>query len=143
MEAVVPADAVRQRNGWTGGLATSPWRFGERSSRICRRAPIAAAGGEVAFPTGDADRGLGNGYHVFEPFGMLGRPCRTTRFRCMGNRDPSDASQAGKEAYLRTAIGFTHMADRGFGCPVAPVRSAAGSPPLAATPSGMSCHSYR
>ena len=28
---------------------------------------------------------------------------------------PSDETKAAKEAYLRTAIGFTHMADRGFG----------------------------
>ena len=32
------------------------------------------------------------------------------------NRDPvGSRSQAPKEAYLRTAMGFTHMADRGFG----------------------------
>jgi len=117
MEAVVPANALRQENGWTGGLGDVALAFRRTFVANLQTGTIAAAGGEVAFPTGDADRGLGNGYHVFEPFGMLGQALPHNAFLQVhgGIEIPSDASQAGKEAYLRTAIGFTHMADRGFG----------------------------
>jgi mono/diheme cytochrome c family protein len=117
MEAVVPVDAVRQDGNWTGGLGDVALAFRRTFVANLRTSTIAAAGGEVAFPTGDADRGLGNGYHVFEPFGMVGQSLPHSAFLQLhgGIEIPSDADKAPKEAYLRTAIGFTHMADGGFG----------------------------
>ncbi len=117
LEAVVPVDAVRQDGKWYGGVGDVALAFRRTFLANARTGTIAAAGGEVAFPTGNADRGVGNGYHVFEPFGMVGQALPHNAFLQMhgGLEIPSDKTKAPKEAYLRTAIGWTHMADRGFG----------------------------
>lgn len=117
LEAVVPMDTVRQEDKWYGGLGDVALAFRRTLLANARTGTIAAAGAEMAFPTGNADRGLGNGYHVFEPFGMVGQALPHNAFLQMhgGLEIPSDETKAPKEAYLRTAIGFTHMAERGFG----------------------------
>jgi mono/diheme cytochrome c family protein len=117
LEAVVPVDAVRQGNRWETGLGDVALAFRRTLVASHSTGTIAAAGGEVAFPTGDAKRGLGNGYHVFEPFGMFGQALPHNAFVQVhgGLEIPSNAGKGTKEAYLRSAVGFTHMADRGFG----------------------------
>jgi len=74
-------------------------------------------GGEVAFPTGKEDRGLGNGYHIYEPFAMFGQALPRSSFLQLhgGLEIPSNGNKAPREAYLRTAFGFTQAADSGFG----------------------------
>jgi hypothetical protein len=54
---------------------------------------------------------------VFEPFAMVGQALPHDAFLQLhgGLEIPSDESKAPKEAYVRAAIGFTYMADRGFG----------------------------
>jgi mono/diheme cytochrome c family protein len=115
IEAVIPIDTVRQNGQWEAGLGDVALAF--RRTLIASHAAgtIAAAGGEVSFPTGHADRGLGNGFHVFEPFAMVGQTLPRNAFVQLhgGFEIPSDGSS--KEAYLRSAIGVTHMSDRGFG----------------------------
>ena len=117
IEAIVPLDTVRQGEQWYGGLGDVAVAFRRTFLANARTGTIAAGGGELAFPTGNADRGLGNGYHVFEPFGMLGQALpRNASLQLHGGLEiPSDQSKAPKEAFLRTAIGVTYMADRGFG----------------------------
>ena len=117
LEAVVPVDVIQQDGAWNGGLGDVALAFRRTFIASRQSGTIAAAGGEVAFPTGDTDRGLGNGYHVFEPFVMVGQTLPHNAFVQLhgGFEIPSDSSRAPNEAYLRTAIGFTHMADRGFG----------------------------
>ena len=130
----------------TAASATSRWRSGGRSSPAAGAGTIAAAGGEVAFPTGDADRGLGNGYHVFEPFAMFGQALPHNAFVQLhgGLEIPSDSSKAPNEAYLRTAVGIhSHGRPRLRPRVVAAARGAAGARRSAATPSGTSCRSCR
>jgi mono/diheme cytochrome c family protein len=117
IEAVVPVDTVRRGDQWHGGLGDVALAFRRTFLASVRTGTIAAVGGEVAFPTGNADRGLGNGYYVFEPFGMVGQALPHNAFLQMqgGLEIPSDETRAPKEAYVRAAIGFTHMGDRGFG----------------------------
>lgn len=117
VEAVVPLDAVRQDGHWESGLGDLAVAFRRTLVSSQRTGTIAAAGGEIAFPTGDAARGLGNGYHVFEPFGMIGQALPRNGFVQVhgGLEIPSDSSKGVKEAYLRSAVGFSYMADRGFG----------------------------
>jgi len=117
LEAVVPVDAMRQDDQWTAGIGDVAVAFRRTVLASSRRGSIAASGVEVAFPTGDAARGLGNGYYIFEPFAMFGQALPRNAFVQFhgGLEVPSDGVKGRKEAYLRSAIGFTHMADRGFG----------------------------
>lgn len=117
IEAVIPVDAAKAVNGWQTGLGDVALAFRRTVYSNIRSGSIAAAGGEMAFPTGDVDRGLGNGYHVFEPFAMFDQALPRNSFLQVhgGLEIPSDRDKAPREAYLRTALGFTHMADRGFG----------------------------
>jgi mono/diheme cytochrome c family protein len=117
IEVVVPVDTARQDGKWYGGLGDVALAFRRTFLANAGTGTIAAGGGEVAVPTGNADRGLGNGYSVFEPFGMVGQALPHSAFLQMhaGLEIPSDNTKAPKGAYLRTAIGFSYMADRGFG----------------------------
>jgi hypothetical protein len=116
IEAVVPVDHATQDGTWRTGLGDVALAFRRTIVASRRRGTVAAAGGEVAFPTGDAGRGFGNGYRVVEPFAMLGQVLPHNAFVQVhgGLEIPSDKA-APKEAYLRTAAGFTYLADRGFG----------------------------
>lgn len=116
IEAVVPVDMVKHEGTWGTGLGDVALAFRRTMFASRRLGTIAAAGAEVAFPTGDADRALGSGHHVIEPFAMLGQLLPHDAFVQFhgGLELPSDDSVP-REAYLRTAVGFTYLADRGFG----------------------------
>lgn len=116
IEAVIPIETVQSNGRWEAGLGDVAFAFRRTLVASPVTGTIAAAGGEVSFPTGNVDRGLGNGFHVFEPFAMFGQALPRNAFLQLhgGFEIPSDSS-ASKEAYLRSAVGFTHMADRGFG----------------------------
>ena len=116
IEAVVPVDRMKHDGAWGSGLGDVALAFRRTVVADRRRGTVAAAGGEVAFPTGDATRGLGNGYYVAEPFAMVGQLLPHNGFIQVhgGLELPFDRS-APKEAYLRSAAGFTYLADRGFG----------------------------
>jgi mono/diheme cytochrome c family protein len=116
IEAVVPVDLAKQDGAWHAGLGDVALAFRRTVFASRRSGTVAAAGAEVAFPTGDAARGLGNGHYVFEPFAMLGQVLPGNAFLQVhgGLEIPSDTSVS-KEAYLRSAAGFSHLADRGFG----------------------------
>jgi mono/diheme cytochrome c family protein len=117
IEAVIPLDAAKSEGGWQSGLGDVALAFRRTVYSNVRTGSIAAAGGELVFATGNADRGLGNGYHVFEPFAMFGQALPRNSFVQVhgGVEIPSDSDKGTPESYLRTAVGFTHMADRGFG----------------------------
>jgi mono/diheme cytochrome c family protein len=116
IEAVIPVDRTKHDGGWQAGLGDVAVAFRRTIVANRRSGTIAAAGGEVAFPTGDAERGLGRGYRVLEPFGMVGQSLPHNVFlQAHGGLEiPSDTA-ASTEVYLRSAAGFTYLADRGFG----------------------------
>jgi len=116
IEAVVPVDRMKHDGAWHAGLGDVALAFRRTVFASRRSGTVAAAGGEVAFPTGDAAAGLGNGYAVFEPFAMLGQVLPHNAFVQVhgGLEIPSDTA-APKEAYVRSAVGFTYLANRGFG----------------------------
>jgi len=116
LEVVVPVDAAKLDGTWHTGLGDVALAFRRTVFASRGSGTVAAAGGEVALPTGDAGRGLGNGHYVFEPFAMLGQILPHNAFVQVhgGLEIPSDASSP-REAYLRSAVGFTGLADRGFG----------------------------
>ena len=77
-EAVVPIDLRRNYDQgpdgrWIGGVGDVALAFRHTFLASSRTGPIAAAGGEVALPTGNELKDLGSGYAVYEPFAMLGQ----------------------------------------------------------------------
>jgi hypothetical protein len=117
IEAVIPIDAFKSQDGWTTGVGDVAFAFRRTVFSDTRRGSIAAAGVEAALPTGSAERGLGNGYGIVEPFAMFGQalPYRSFLQLHGGLEVPTDSAAASREAYFRTAIGTTIPSDRGFG----------------------------
>ena len=116
MEVVVPLDSTKLDDDWHFGLGDLALAYRRTVIASHRTGTIVAGGGEIAFPTGDATRGLGNGHYVFEPFAMFGQALPRNAFvQVHGGLEIPSASSSSTEAYLRSAVGFTHMADRGFG----------------------------
>jgi mono/diheme cytochrome c family protein len=116
IEAVVPVTRMKHDGTWHAGLGDVALAFRRTLVASRRSGTIVAAGGEVAFPTGDAGAGLGSGYAVIEPFAMVGQLLPHNAFvQAHGGLEISANGSAATEAYLRTAAGFTYLADRGFG----------------------------
>ena len=112
IEAVVPFDSFKTDVGWVNGVGDVAFAFRRTFFSDVARGTIAAAGAETALPTGDAARGLGNGYGIVEPFAMMGQALPHRSFLQVhgGFEFPTDSSKASKEAYLRSALGTTFMA---------------------------------
>ena len=117
LEAVIPVDLTRSGEGWQMGLGDVAFAVRRTVLASLATGTVAAVGGEVAFPTGNPEHGLGAGYHVFEPFAMFGQALPRGSFVQFhaGLEIPSDSRKGATEAYARTAIGVTRLADRGFG----------------------------
>lgn len=116
IEVVMPVDAARTDERWTAGIGDLAMALRRTVFADRRTGTIAAAGSEIVVPTGDAERGFGNGHAVFEPFAMFGQVLPRNAFVQMhaGVEIPLTAS-GGKEIYVRSAAGFTYLAGRGFG----------------------------
>ena len=122
LEVVVPIDfqynfEAGPGSPWVKGLGDLAFAFRNTFLASESTGTVAAAGLEVAVPTGNEYKDLGNGYAIYEPFAMWGQALPHDSFLQMhgGVEIPSDAEKADKEAYLRTAIGTSFMQDRGFG----------------------------
>lgn len=118
IEVIVPVDFQQQASGqsWVKGIGDLAFAMRRTFLANASSGTIAAAGAEVILPTGNADKNLGNGYTVFEPFAMWGQALpRDSYFQMHGGIEIPSDGDATKEAYLRTAIGTTFAQDRGFG----------------------------
>lgn len=117
IEVVVPVDFQQQGGqAWVKGIGDLAVAMRRTFFANVSSGTIAAAGAEVILPTGNTDKGLGNGYTVFEPFAMWGQALpRDSYFQMHGGIEIPSDSAATKEAYLRSAIGTTFAQDRGFG----------------------------
>ena len=117
LEIILPIDLQQAGRQWVKGIGDVAFAVRRTFVANAASATIAAAGVEVVLPTGNADRGLGNGYAIYEPFAMWGQALpRDSYFQMHGGLEfPSSSETAVKEAFLRTAIGTTFAQDRGFG----------------------------
>ncbi len=90
---------------------------------------ILSAGGEVFFPTGDEERGLGTGTVVFEPFLAFARILpREWFFQAQGGAEiPTDSQKAESEFFWRAAIGRSFAEDSGLGRLWSPMLEVLGS----------------
>jgi mono/diheme cytochrome c family protein len=75
-----------------------------------RTGSIAAAGGEIVFPTGKETEGLGGGVTIFEAFGMFNQALPRDGFMQVhaGFELPANRNDAHQEVYWRTALGKTY-----------------------------------
>ena len=118
LEVIVPIDFQQQANGqfWLKSIGDVAFALRRTFLASASSGTVAAAGAEMILPTGNVDRGLGNGHTVIEPFAMWGQALpRDSYFQMHGGIEIPTDGDATKEAYLRTAIGTTFAQDRGFG----------------------------
>jgi len=123
LEVIVPIDFQQQASGqsWVKGIGDLAFALRRTFLASASTGTIAAAGAEMILPTGNVDRGLGNGHTVIEPFAMWGQALpRDSYFQMHGGIEIPTDGDATKEAYLRTEIGTTFAQDRGFGRAWAP-----------------------
>jgi mono/diheme cytochrome c family protein len=118
-EIKVPVDFQHGEPGrpWSRGLGDVELALRRTLYASYERGRIFAAGAAATLPTGKEERGLGNGFTVFEPFAMYGQLLGGNGFLQLhgGYEIPSDQSNGRNEAFLRTAIGYSIAQDEGFG----------------------------
>ena len=116
-ELVVPVDAQRVEGGdWHQGLGDVAFALKRVLAHSLEAGRILSVAGEVIFPTGKEDRGLGDGATIFEPFVAFGQilPSDTFLQAQAGFELSSNRSKAANEAFWRVAYGRTFM-ERRFG----------------------------
>ena len=109
IEIVVPFTFRERASGsWRGGVGDMAFAFKRVLFHSLGSGSILSAVGEVVFPTGDADRGFGNGFTVFEPFVTYGQILPRESFvQFQGGFElPADRDRP-DEAFWRTALGMT------------------------------------
>lgn len=118
-EVVVPVDFQPGPGGTSRARGIGDVELAGRRvlASSSRHGSIVAAGGAVTLPTGRTSLGLGSGYAVYEPFGMWDQLIGPAGFLQVhgGYEIPSDRTAGTREAYLRTAAGFTIAQDGGHG----------------------------
>jgi mono/diheme cytochrome c family protein len=117
LEVVVPVTFDGAGDDWVRGIGDIALAWKRAFVANHERGVIGAAGLEVILPTGNEDKGLGNGFTVFEPFAMWGQMLPRNAFLQLhgGAEFPTDSERGTTEFYLRTALGTTIAGDRGFG----------------------------
>ncbi len=139
--ATGPAETADLTHTWNRGLGDVAVAFKRTVYASARRGRIAAAGMEIALPTGKEELGLGNGYTVFEPFAMWGQMLPRNSFLQMhgGVELPSDSAKAAKETYPPDCRRNDLLCRQRIRARVVPsTRSAVGPPGARARPNGMS-----
>lgn len=116
-EVKIPLDAQQAGSGWARGLGDVEVALRRTVYADYDRGAIAAAGAAVVFPTGKEERGLGNGFMVYEPFAMYGQMLGANGHLQLhaGYEIPADTTRGSREAFLRTTLGYTLAQDHGFG----------------------------
>jgi hypothetical protein len=117
-EMTVPFEMQQtEATRWSRGLGDVNFAFKRAIYASVETGRIVSAGGEVGLPTGKETAGLGSGVAVFEPFAMFGQALGSAGFVQVhaGMEFPSDRDRAGREGYVRTAIGASIAQDHGFG----------------------------
>lgn len=115
-ELAVPIDAQDPGTGWSHGLGDVAFALKHVLFHDLNAGRILSAAGEVIFPTGKEDLGLGKGTAIFEPFVSFGQILPSDRFlqAQVGFELSTNRSKAAHEAFWRVAYGRTFF-EPGFG----------------------------
>jgi hypothetical protein len=102
--------------GWTGDLGDLGFAFKHVLVQSARTGSILAVGLDVSVPTGRADRGLGSGFSIVDPFVAYGQllPAGTFVQAHAGADIPIDSGDANTELFWRAALGWS-LARHRFG----------------------------
>jgi mono/diheme cytochrome c family protein len=118
-EVTIPIDFQQGEAGgsWNRGLGDLELAYRQTLFASVTSGSIFAAGGAITLPTGKEDRGLGNGFTIYEPFAMFDQAIGASSFVQVhaGYEVASDHDKGDNEAYFRTAFGYTVAQDKGFG----------------------------
>jgi len=118
LEIVVPFSADRVSPGsWIGGIGDIHAGLKRVLAQNLRTGTIFSAQGEIAMPTGNRSRGLGNGVTIFEAFGAFGQALPGNSFVQIqaGMEFPTNTNTLPRAAFWRTALGKTLAPDHGRG----------------------------
>jgi len=104
-------------DGWQRGLGDVAIGFKRVLTHSLERGRILSAGGEVIFPTGKEERGLGGGTTVFEPFVLFGQMLPRDSFlqAHAALELPANRDRASNEGFVRLAVGRTFAQNAGAG----------------------------
>jgi mono/diheme cytochrome c family protein len=118
VEVNVPFDILQTRaDTWNRGLGDIALAFKRTVHANARSGRIGAAGLELILPTGKEQLGLGSGATIVEPFVLWGQMLPRNSFLQVhaGAELPAGGAPAGREVFVRSALGTTLAQDRGFG----------------------------
>lgn len=117
LEFAVPVSFQSSTNGWSGGIGDVAAGFKRTLISSAATGSIVSAQGEIAIPTGDYDRGLGNGTTLFEAFATVGQVLPGLGFvqAQSGVELPVDLEKASRAVFARVAVGKTFATNAGFG----------------------------
>jgi hypothetical protein len=120
--------------GWTGGLGDLGFAFKYALVHSARTGSILAIGLDVSVPTGRADRSLGAGFTVVDPFVAYGQLLPAGAFvqAHAGADIPVDSSDANNELFWRAALGWS-LAWHRFGRMYTPMLEVLGARELASS----------
>jgi len=107
-EIDVPVSALDQGGGdWTSGIGDVAFGLKRVMFHSLASGTIVSLTGEVVLPTGNADKDLGKGTVVIEPFLTAGQifPADFFVHTQIGVELPTDRSRASEEAFFRGALG--------------------------------------
>jgi hypothetical protein len=114
LELVVPVDVEKSGGTWQRGLGDAAVAMKHALFHSRDRGTIFSVAGEMVFPTGKENVGLGKGVTIFEPFVALGQILPADGFvqLQLGAELPFDTAKAAKETFVRAAIGKSFVEGR-------------------------------
>ncbi len=120
--------------GWTAGLGDLGFAVKDVLLQSNRSGSILALGLDLSVPTGQADRGLGAGVTVFNPFVAFGQilPAEAFVQAHAGADLPVDTTDTKPDLFWRAALGWS-WARRRFGRMYSPIVEVLGSRELGAS----------
>jgi hypothetical protein len=116
LEVAVPYSSVHQ-DGGTRASGVGDVALGWKRVLFASRNTIAGAQGEIVFPVGNSDRGLGSGVTTFGVFASVGQilPASTFAQFQVGTDQPTDTARAPRTFFWRAAAGKSFRQEQGLG----------------------------
>ena len=115
IEVLLPFRFGQPSGDWNGGVGDMAFAYKRVLFHSLESGSIFSVAGEVVVPTGDRDRGLGDGVTVFEPFVAFGQILpRDSFLHFQAGFELPSGGELPREVFWRTALGTT-FAQNGFG----------------------------